>query len=59
MITANYSKEKDGKKTFKFKDLCESFEKKYKSPLPYTDLGKYIVHYKSKGKENFIKNKKI
>jgi hypothetical protein len=40
------------KNEFKFKDLCESFEKKYKSPLPHTDLGKYIVHYKSKSKKN-------
>jgi lipopolysaccharide biosynthesis glycosyltransferase len=46
------------KNEFKFKDLCESFGKKYRSPLPHTDLGKYIVHYKSKGKKIFIKNKK-
>ena len=41
------------KNEFKFKDLCESFGKKYRSPLPHTDLGKYIVHYKSKGKKNW------
>jgi len=47
------------KNKFKFNDLCEPFKKKYKSPLPYTDLGKYIIHFKSKSKKNFIKKNKL
>lgn len=36
------------------RDLCATFEKKYKTPLRHTILGPYLNHYKSKGnKENF------
>jgi hypothetical protein len=35
---------------FKFNDLCATSQIiQTKSPLRYTDLGKYILHYKSKG----------
>lgn len=35
-------------------DLCKDFTKAYKTPLPHTVLGEYIVHYKAKhSKHNF------
>jgi hypothetical protein len=29
-------------------DLCEGFAKPYKTPLPHTVLGEYLIHYKAK-----------
>lgn len=29
-------------------DLCEGFTKPYKTPLPHTVLGEYLIHYKAK-----------
>ncbi len=29
-------------------DLCYGFEKKYKTPMPHTVLGPYLMHYKAK-----------
>lgn len=29
-------------------DLCNEFTKPYKTPLPHTQLGSYLVHYKAK-----------
>lgn len=38
-------------------DFCGKFEKKYKSPLKYTELGNYFIHYKSKhSKEDYLVN---
>ena len=39
---------KEFEETTKLNDLCCLLDKKYKSPLPYTPVGKYIKHYKSK-----------
>ena len=30
------------------RDLCAGFEKPYKTPLPHTILGQYLIHYKAK-----------
>lgn len=30
------------------RDLCAGFEKPYKTPLPHTVLGQYLLHYKAK-----------
>jgi hypothetical protein len=45
---------KELEEEFKFNDLCNKFNKKYKSPMKHTVLGEYMHHYKSKhSKENF------
>lgn len=39
-------------------DLCDKFDKGYKTPLPHTELGMYLKHYKAKGsKKEYIKSK--
>jgi hypothetical protein len=39
-------------------DLCDKFDKGYKTPLPHTELGVYLKHYKAKGsKKEYIKSK--
>ena len=30
------------------RDLCAGFQKPYKTPLPHTVLGEYLIHYKAK-----------
>jgi hypothetical protein len=30
------------------RDLCAGFLKPYKTPLPHTVLGKYLIHFKAK-----------
>jgi hypothetical protein len=40
-------------------DLCESIDKKSKSPLPYIELGKYCNHYKAKGNKALYKQNKL
>lgn len=37
-------------------DLCDKFNKGYKTPLPHTELGMYLKHYKAKGsKKEYVK----
>jgi hypothetical protein len=43
---------KEFEETTKLNDLCCLLDKKYKSPLPHTPIGKYIKHYKSKKLKN-------
>lgn len=39
-------------------DLCDKFDKGYKTPLPHTELAMYLKHYKAKGsKKEYIKSK--
>jgi hypothetical protein len=45
---------------FKFNDLCVTSQIiQTKSPLRYTDLGKYILHYKSKGSKKTYVEKSV
>lgn len=40
-------------------DLCDKFDKGYKTPLPHTELGVYLKHYKAKGsKKEYTKKGK-
>jgi hypothetical protein len=42
------------KEKYKFRDLGAELKKSYNSPLRHTELGKYLIHYKSKhSKEDF------
>lgn len=48
---------KEFESEYQFNDLCDSFDKKYKSPMKHTVLGEYMHHYKSKhSKEDFSKS---
>jgi hypothetical protein len=39
-------------------DLCEKLDKGFKTPLPHTELGMYLKHYKAKGsKKEYTKSK--
>jgi hypothetical protein len=38
-------------------DLCDKFDKGYKTPLPHTELGIYLKHYKAKGSKKVYTKK--
>jgi lipopolysaccharide biosynthesis glycosyltransferase len=43
------------KNQYKFRDLSAELKKAYNSPLKHTELGKYLIHYKSKhSKQDFV-----